>query len=79
MKTPRLLALAVLIGFALGAGSSGLLLGEIDSSTLRLLIADSILAFWFLLFLVFGLGMAALSHAFRIGVKTIEKAKKIVE
>ena len=78
MKTASLLALALLIGFALGSGTSGMLLAQVDTSTLRLLIADSILVLWAGVFLVVGLGMAALSHGVRVGVKTLEKAKKLV-
>lgn len=78
MKTASLLALALLIGFALGSGASGLLLAQVDSSTVRMLFADSILVLWGILFLVFALGMAALSHGVRVGVKTLEKAKKLV-
>ena len=71
--------LAILIGFALGSGASGLLLAHVDSSTVRLLFADSILVLWAGVFLVFALGMAALSHAMRVGVKTIETVKKLVD
>ncbi len=78
MKTASLLAVAVLIGFALGSGASGLLLAQVDTPTIRLLFADSILVLWGILFLVFALGMAALSHGVRVGVKTLEKAKKLV-